>query len=420
MSSGTLVLGVLNGLIIGLLATGLVLVYKSNRFLNLAQGQLGALSALLLAKWVLDWGWNWWIAFVLALATGVVVGLLVERFLVRPLRRRTDSPVRLLLLSLAVSQIVLGLTYIPHLGPNAAKAPEYPQPFAKTITLGGVVLNGTWILTAITIPILVAALALFMRYSTFGKQIRAAANNPDAARLCGISVGRVSAITWAIAGGFSALAAVLYAPTQAAFNGATLGPFLLMVTLGAAAFGAFVSLPGALLGGLLLGLTAQIVSAETSGGNAAELAVFGLILAIVLVRGRAIGRVFAVSGAAAEDLPVTKVPESLRTTPLVRYSRAWLTLGALFLAGIWPLLPYFNTQGHTFFLSNIIIYALVGVGLTMLVGWGGQVSLGQFAVVGLGAFLAARWSAHGWSLPALCIVIGVVGAAVYPPCASAA
>ena len=68
MSTGALVIGLLNGLTIGLLAVGLVLVYKSNRFLNLAHAQMGTLSALLLAKWVLDWGWNWWVAFVLAIA----------------------------------------------------------------------------------------------------------------------------------------------------------------------------------------------------------------------------------------------------------------------------------------------------------------------------------------------------------------
>src|SRR5437588_717753 len=99
MSSGTLVLGVLNGLAIGLLAVGLVLVYKSNRFLNLAHAQLGTLSALVLAKWVLDWHWSWWVAFVLAVAVGRATGLLADRFLVRPPRRRTSSPVRLLLLT---------------------------------------------------------------------------------------------------------------------------------------------------------------------------------------------------------------------------------------------------------------------------------------------------------------------------------
>src|SRR5207244_3834223 len=107
MSTGTLVLGLLNGLTIGLLAVGLVLVYKSNRFLNLAHAQLGTLSALLLAKWVLDWGWNWWVAFCLSVVVGLVTGLLVERFLVRPLRAKTNSPVSLLLLTIGISEILL-------------------------------------------------------------------------------------------------------------------------------------------------------------------------------------------------------------------------------------------------------------------------------------------------------------------------
>src|SRR5438045_4155775 len=126
MSIGTLVLGILNGLTIGLLAVGLVLVYKSNRFLNLAHAQLGTLSALLLAKWVYDWGWSWWLAFIVAIAVGVVTGLLVERFLVGPLRRRSQSPIRLLLLTLGVSQLLLALTYIPALGPNTSLHTTFP------------------------------------------------------------------------------------------------------------------------------------------------------------------------------------------------------------------------------------------------------------------------------------------------------
>src|SRR5579864_7233700 len=93
MSVGAGVLGVLNGLTFGLLAVGLVLVYKSNRFLNLAHAQLGTLSALLVAKWVIDWGWNWWVAFALAIVVGIVTALLVERFLVAPLRARSNSPI---------------------------------------------------------------------------------------------------------------------------------------------------------------------------------------------------------------------------------------------------------------------------------------------------------------------------------------
>src|SRR2546423_10068129 len=98
MSTGAVILGLLNGLTIGLLAVGLVLVYKSNRFINLAHAQLGTLSAMLLAKFVLDWKWCWWVAFVVSVVVGLTTGVLVERLLVRPLRRKTNSPVALLLL----------------------------------------------------------------------------------------------------------------------------------------------------------------------------------------------------------------------------------------------------------------------------------------------------------------------------------
>ena len=412
MSAGSLVIGLLNGLTIGLLAVGLVLVYKSNRFLNLAHAQMGALSALLLAKWVIDWGWSWWAAFGLAMLVGLVTGVVVDKALVAPLRRRTKSPLRLLLLSIGVSQLLLALTFIPALNPDTSKTTVYPQPFESDVRIGGVALTGMNLLTAILVPALVVALALFMRYSVYGKQIRAAANNPDAAQLCGISVGRVSTLTWALAGTFAALSAVLQAPNQPSFNVAALGPFLLMMTLGAAAFGAFTSLPGALAGGLLLAFIAQIVSAETSSATTSLLWVFVAILGIVLVRGRAIARVFELSGAAVDELPVTRVPEALRGSRLVRHQRLLGGLAGLAALAAAPKLPFFATTGDQFLLAQVLIYALVGVSLTVLLGWGGQVSLGSFALVGLGAYLTARWSGGGWTLIALFLVVGAIGAVV--------
>jgi branched-subunit amino acid ABC-type transport system permease component len=411
MNSGALVLGVLNGLTIGVLAVGLVLVYKSNKFLNLAHAQLGALSALLLAKWVLDWGWNWWVAFILAVAIGVGTGIAVDRLIIARLRERSSSPIRLLLLSIGVSQVLLALTYVPGFGPDPSKPTPYPQPFHPLLRFGGVTLTGMNVLTAVLVPLLVAGLAAFMRWSTLGKQVRAAANNPDAARLCGISVGRVSTVTWAMAGAFSAISAVLQGPTQPSFNVASFGPNLLMLTLGAAAFGAFVSLPQALGGGLVLGIAYQVVADIRSSGSDAQLVVFGLILLIVLLRGRAIGRVFETSGAVVEERPVLRVSEALRRRAIVRFQPGVLALSALVLGVVWPQLPYFHTSGNRFLLTLVLIYAIVGVSLTMLLGWGGQVSLGHFAVVGLGAYLTARWS-PGLSLAGLLLATGAIGALV--------
>ena len=89
----------------------------------------------------------------------------------------------------------------------------------------------------------------------------------------------------------------------------------------------------------------------------------------------------------------------------------WLGVAALVALAVLPQLPYFNTTGRQFLLSLVLIYALLGVALTMLLGWGGQVSLGNFALVGLGAYLTARWSSGGWTLMALFLVVGAIGAA---------
>ena len=78
--------------------------------------------------------------------------------------------------------------------------------------VGGVVLSGMSLLTLIAVPVILVLLTLYLEFTSVGKQIRAAAGNPDAARLCGISVSRVSLITWGIAGGLSALAAILNGP----------------------------------------------------------------------------------------------------------------------------------------------------------------------------------------------------------------
>jgi ABC-type branched-subunit amino acid transport system ATPase component/ABC-type branched-subunit amino acid transport system permease subunit len=411
---GSLVLGVLNGLLIGLLAVGLVLVYKSNRFLNLAHAQLGTVSALLLAKFVLDWGWSWWPSAILAVTIGVATGIVVDRAFVSRLRARTSSTVSLLLLTVGVTQLLLALTFIPDLGadPNTLADRGFPVPFESHVHIGDVFLGGEHLLIAFLVPVLVAVLAVFLKFSTLGKMIRAAATNPDAARLCGISTARVSTITWAIAGGLSAVTAILRAPSQGTFNAASLGPELLLYALGAAAVGAFVSLPLALGGGLLLGVVSQITLAETSNGGTAQLVTLLLILAVLFVRGRAIAAAFAAGGAVVEDRAPVRVPDVVRNRLVVRRRRLWLGGLSLLIAALAPVLPYFHTEGHRFQLALVLIYALVGVSLTMLVGWAGQISLGHIALVGVGAFVTARLSPHGWSLPLLLLAAGVTGAAL--------
>ena len=387
---------------------------RSNRFLNLAHAQLGAVPALILAKFVIDWGWSWWVAFVVCLAVGALTGVLVDRVVIARLRRMTKSTVSLLLASIGVTQLLLAMTYIPALGPNNNKLDSqgYPLPFQSHLSVGQVVLGGQYVMILILVPTLVLALTAFLRFTSLGKAIRAAASNPDAARLCGISTRRVSTITWGLAGVLSAITAILQAPSQGSFNAEALGPELLLLALGAAAFGAFVSIPGALIGGLAIGLAQQLTLAQTSSGGDAELVVFAVILGIILLRGRAIAAVFASSGAVVDDQPPVRVPDVVRSRAVVARRPLWSAGLYLSVAVLFPLLPYFRTNAHTFELVVVLVYAVLGVAMTMLVGWGGQVSLGHFALVGVGAFIAARFAAHNWSLVILLVVAGLVGAAV--------
>jgi hypothetical protein len=115
--------------------------------------------------------------------------------------------------------------------------------------------------------------------------------------------------------------------------------------------------------------------------------VFGTILVVVLVRGRAIGRAFAIEGVAVPELPALRVPEALRDSPFLRNGPRWLLGLSLLVAAVFPILPYFKS--NQFLLVLVLIYALVGVSLTMLIGWAGQVSLGSIALVGIGAYLTA-------------------------------
>src|SRR5687768_16458736 len=113
MTGGTLVIGSLYGLTIVLLAVGLVLVYRANRFINLAHAQFGALPAVLVAKAVHEWSIPFWVALPLVIALGTGSALAAERWIVGPVRRQTRSPLRLLLLTVGLSQVLLAMTYVP-------------------------------------------------------------------------------------------------------------------------------------------------------------------------------------------------------------------------------------------------------------------------------------------------------------------
>ncbi|MCU1498408.1 MAG: inner-rane translocator, partial [Acidimicrobiales bacterium] len=393
-----------------------MLVYRSSRFLNLAHGQLGALPALLLAKLVIDRDVPYWIALPVCVVIGSGTGILVDRYLVRRLRARTSSGVTALLFTVGISQLLLFFMLVPAFRPDNVELGRrgYPLPFHGSFTVDNVVFGGQHIAILLFCPIAVLGLGAFLRWTIFGKMVRAVASNEDAARLCGISPRFVSALTWGIAGALSTFSAVLAAPSAApgAAGTGSFGSVQLLLALGAAAFGSFVSIPWTVAGGVILGMVNQLALYETSNAGTAQLVVFLLILGVVFARGRRIAAVFTSGGVQVEDRPPLRIPPGARNLLLARRYRPLLIGSGVLLALVAPFVPGLGTEGARFELSVILIFGIVGISMTLLTGWGGQLSLGHLAVVGVGAFVGARQAAEGRSLVLLLVLTALLGAAV--------
>ncbi|MHB8463864.1 MAG: ABC transporter permease subunit [Acidimicrobiales bacterium] len=408
ISVETLLIGVITGLTYAVLAAGLVLIYRATRVINFAHGAIGAFSAALLAKLVLDEHWPYWPTFIMVLALGAMIGAAVELSVIR---RLFHAP-RLVLLvaTVGIAELLLvGQLLLPtirHVG-------AYPSPLHRQLRIGTLVLKSQHFMVIAFVPAAVVLVAYLLARTPYGLAIRAAADHPDRAELTGISTRRISTLVWALGGILATLAAVLIDPVRNLNVGApsaALGPSLMLRALTAGLVGRLTSLPRALIGGVVVGVVEAIVFANVSNPGAADAALFVAVLALVALRARSVR-----DDASTLTLgPAVKpIPERLRSIWWVRHStRAVAALG-LTAAILLPLV--FTSASRAYLFAIVVVYALVGLSVTVLTGWAGQLSLGQFAFVGLGAFVAAGLHLRGVSFGAClayAVVAGVVAAVV--------
>jgi ABC-type branched-subunit amino acid transport system ATPase component/ABC-type branched-subunit amino acid transport system permease subunit len=408
-----LILGLTTGLTYAILSIGLMLIYKSARFVNFAHGQLGALSALLVAKAVNDRNVNYWLALVLALALAAAVAALVELVVVR---RLFDGP-RLVLMvaTIGVAQLLYAVSFLKQLRPDPLRLVQqgYPTPIDWSVTIGGQVVGGAQFMILIFVPLAALALTWLFRSTAVGLRIQAVAANPEAARLAGISVRRVSTTVWVLAGTLAALTAVLLGPSRGSVNTETLGPGLMARALTVALVAGMTRLPVAFGAGIALGVIEQLVFLNFARGGTTELLVFLLALGALLWRARDLGRV---TRRADESLPFTSrprpLPAELAGRPWARWLRPVGVTTVVAAAAVLPFIPGLDDQNQAFAYTQVIAYSLVGLSLLVVTGWSGQFSLGQFAFVGIGAYAASRLAAEGFSLPFNLVVGAVLGAVV--------
>ncbi|HVF76456.1 MAG TPA: ATP-binding cassette domain-containing protein [Acidimicrobiales bacterium] len=372
-------LGSIVGLTYGLLGVGLVIIYRTNRVINFAHGEIGLFAAAVFGLAVSRWHVPYYIGLVLALLLGAGVGAVSEVAVVR--RLRAAPRVMSIVATLGVGQFLLALGFAVN---NEAKAGSgFPQPpFLPTAKVGALTLTRPYMAMLIFGPMVVVALAVFFRRSRWGLGIRAAAANPEAARMSGVFAGRMSALAWALAGSLSAFTAILVLPTAGfTASGAGFGPSLLLRALTAAVIGRMKNLPAALVGGIGLGIIEQSILWNFPRSGFVSLVLFVVIVVALTLQRREVGREEE-KGSWAAVQAWRPVAEELRNHWMVRRLGAAVAVVALLLSG---LVAWQASNSSATILVHIVGYAVVGLAVGIVTGLGGQLTLGQFAVGAVGA-----------------------------------
>ncbi len=240
--------GISQGCIYGLIALGFVLIYKATETISFAQGELmmvGAFGALLLTK---SLGFSYALAVLTAVVALAVLGLLLERMVIRPVLGQT---------SLAIVLITLGLGYVARgliaMVPDIGTETHTLQvPYAgQVLDVGGAVISYDHLMVIGSTIAVSLLLYVMFRFSKVGIAMRATSQNQLAAHYMGIPVKRINSLVWSMAAALACLAGILLAPIT--FIHVNMG-FIGLKALPAAVVGGFTSLPGAILGGIIIGL----------------------------------------------------------------------------------------------------------------------------------------------------------------------
>jgi len=392
---GVVLSGAIIGSATGLTAVGLILIWRANRVINFANGAMAGVAGLTAVHMFVSWGWPYWITLVAAPILGLAVGALVE---VAVVRRFANAP-RLVLTvaTIGLAQLLGGIELlIPSkiFGASGMVLGAFKTPLNTVeFDVGPALINGNHLLTVIVVPIVVGALAWFLRRSLAGTAIRAAAENTDRARLLGVPVRNLTTAVWAIAGALAALTFVLQAPFQGAAPSATAGPAVLLTALAAAIVARMESLPVAFLAAVGLGVMQELVRWNTNTPSLVDVAILVVILvALLFGEGKRSRAHDADGGWRNADLVRSLVPK-IAALPVVKWSKRF---GLLVLVAAAVVLPMFLGASDAFSASIMAVWAIVAVSLVVLTGWAGQISLGQFAIVGTGAIVAgnlvSRWN----------------------------
>jgi branched-chain amino acid transport system permease protein len=274
--------GLLAGVMYSLVALGFVLIYKASGVFNFAQGAMVFFAALTFVS-LLEMQWNFWLALLVTLAVMVVLGLVTERVVLRPLINQ--APITLFMATIGLTFVLEGLSQLvwgsqPHgleLG-----IPDVPMEW----------LSQRWnmnisqfdLFAAGVAGVLVAVLAVFFQKTRIGRALRAVADDHQAALAVGIPLQHIWAIVWGVAGFVALVAGLIWGVRNGVQFALT---FVALKALPVLLIGGFESIPGAILGGLIIGATekvAEVYFGPMVGGGIESWFAYVVALLFLLVR----------------------------------------------------------------------------------------------------------------------------------------
>jgi branched-chain amino acid transport system permease protein len=266
--------GLAAGAIYASLALALVMIYRATDLVNFAQGEMAMFSTYI--AWTLvNAGVPFWAAFVLTLVASFLGGMTIERILIRPVE---NAPV------LAAVVVTIGLLLIF----NALAGwlftytlQEFPSPFPDRTLFGALMTTRDLGVIGVTLVMLLL-LFVFFRFTATGLAMRAAAQNPESARLCGIPVGRMLAIGWGLAAAIGATAGIMVAPVL--FLDPNMMGGVLLYAFAGALLGGITSPVGAVVGGLIVGVTENLVGTYLIASQLKLTVALGLIILVLVFR----------------------------------------------------------------------------------------------------------------------------------------
>jgi branched-chain amino acid transport system permease protein len=266
--------GLAAGSIYASLALALVMIYRATDLVNFAQGEMAMFSTYI--AWTLvNAGLPFWLAFLITLAVSFLGGMIIERVVIRPVE---NAPV------LAAVVVTIGLLLIFNSVAGwiyTYTVQDFPSPFPDRPVFGALMTTRDLGVVGVTLLMLVLLFAFF-RYTPIGLAMRAAAQNPASARLCGIRVGRMLAIGWGLAAMIGATAGVMVAPVL--FLDPNMMGGVLIYAFAGALLGGITSPIGAVVGGLIVGVTENLVGTYLIASQLKLTVAFALIILVLVFR----------------------------------------------------------------------------------------------------------------------------------------